>query len=167
MKKIFLITVITLILFAAAFAQDPVVGTWRGTHTGDPALGGRVGATRDLHFFPLGTFGTNQGTFTLTDQGSTTILVQGAWNRKKTSETTKKIRVGATEISDTDPNETYLYTHFKVKGAALDQFVAHFVNTWGGPPPIAHSAGKITGTKISSAPTMGVAVESLETASGL
>lgn len=146
---------------------DPVVGTWRGTHRGDRALGRAQGPTRDLYFYPLGTFGPSQGTFTLNLQGSTAILAQGAWNRRETSVGTRKIRVGATEISNTDFNEAYGYTKFKVKGAALDQFVADFVNTWGGPPPTAQYTGKITGTRVSLFPTKTDTVEASQTASGM
>jgi hypothetical protein len=169
MKKIIFAVIISLALSTMAFPQDPVVGTWRGTHTFDPTLGGGTGSTVDLHFFDLGTFGVNQGDFTLNAEASSTILTQGAWNRKQSSgrKRNRNIRVGATEVDGMDPNETYLLPKFRVKGTGLDKFVADFVNTGVGTPPTAQLSGRISGDKISSSPVMGVVIETSETASGM
>jgi hypothetical protein len=134
--------------------RDPVVGTWRGTHIFDPTLTGGTGGTVDLYFYALGTFGANQGTFTVNLQDSPTILTQGAWNRKQSSgrKRNRNIRVGATETNPMDLNEAYGYTDFRVKGVALDKFRANFANAFGGPPPTSQLSGKISGSRMSSFP---------------
>lgn len=130
---------------------DPVVGTWRGTHKLDGKLGGGTLATRDLHLYCEGTFGRHIGDFTLNIIDSSTRLTQGAWNRRSGT-ANKRIRVGSTEIDNADFNEAYAYTNFKLKGLGLNEFKAHFVNTFFGPPPTGHIAGIISGSRISNDP---------------